>query len=427
MDTDVFREPVRAVSPLVFITGGAGAGKSVAVKYLQKYCASKSMNCAVVAPTGIAALTAGGQTIHSFFKIPINAPLYSGSVKPKNLGGLVKHLDLLIIDEISMVRADTFDFINSAMQASRNSTSPFGGVRVVVVGDLFQLPPILEPKDDAGFHARYNTRFFTGADYFEEFRHDEIKIISLTKTFRQKSDAAFSQLLNDIRQGKNLSAVLRELNARAKRPPPKGDVLALVTRTHHAEKINSDKLSELGGDSKTYEGILTSEKQGDDKLPVPLHLELKTGAKIMVVKNDTAGRWVNGAMATVVRLGDDSIRIKLADDGIEHDVRRERWTKYRYKFNSESGQLEREPEWEYEQFPAILGWAATIHKCQGITLDRASVDVGEGAFDCGQAYVALSRCRSLDGLYLAKELRESDIQVDEKVREFYEKYVNIRS
>ncbi|MBE8158422.1 MAG: hypothetical protein HAW59_03415, partial [Betaproteobacteria bacterium] len=170
---------------------------------------------------------------------------------------------------------------------------------------------------------------------------------------------------------------------------------------------------------------LNSEKQqGDDKLPAPMRLELKVGAKIIIVKNDPSGRWVNGMVATVVNMDDDSIGIKLADGGSMHDMRKERWTKYRYKFNPESEQLEREPEWEYEQFPAILGWAATIHKCQGITLDRVSLDMGEDAFDCGQTYVALSRCRSLDGLYLARKLRESDIKVDGEVREFYKKYVN---
>ncbi|MBE8158423.1 MAG: AAA family ATPase, partial [Betaproteobacteria bacterium] len=268
-------------------------GKSTAVKYLQKYCASKNMNCAVVAPTGIAALNAGGQTIHSFFKIPTDVPLYSDSVKPKKRD-IIKNLDLLIIDEISMVRADMFDFINKVMQFNRNSISPFGGVRVAVVGDLFQLPPVLKSEDEPGFCRRYKTRFFIGADCFQQFKCDEIKMISLTKTFRQK-DEKFFRLLNDIREGKRLNAGLRELNRFCKKPPPDGDVPALVPRTCQAEKINSDKLAELDGVPRIYPGKLNSEKQqGDDKLPAPMRLELKVGAKIIIVKNDPSGRWVNG-------------------------------------------------------------------------------------------------------------------------------------
>ena len=422
LDLAPFRPCVDAVAsgdPLVFVTGPAGTGKSMLVQYLQHHFTSevpkgKRRNIAVVAPTGIAALNAGGETINSFFRIPPKAAdAHILTVKPTGrLRGICGALNTLIVDEISMVRADLLDAMDASLRANTGNDRLFGGIQVVMVGDLMQLPPVVSGEESRLFYpdpgAKYPSAHFFGAACMKT---QNPKRIVLTGQFRFGDDEEFIGILRDIRTGRNLANVLRRLNEKCRRPTPddwRG--LALVPRTFQANEINRAKLEGLPGDEQEYRARITGESPRRDPAPNPL--TVKVGARVMMVKNDAAKRWVNGSQGKIIELSEDAVRVHL-DDGREFQVQRETWPNYRYEYDEKTKRVSPKEVGTYTQFPMILGWAATIHKTQGATLDKLRVDMGEkGAFDFGQTYVALSRCRSMRGLRLDRPLREEDVQVD---------------
>ena len=436
IDTEHFEEAVARIKHgrdrLLFITGGAGTGKSTLVRYIQYYFAHVEKNTiatATVAPTGVAAMSAHGETIHSFFHFPPRAPdSFIDKIGDNGIGirrdSVMKKLDVIIIDEISMVRADMFDAIEKSLRVNCEVDEPFGGIRVVLVGDLLQLPPIVKRQESGAFgpNRRYPSVFFTGARFWEDNELSQVKPILLRKVFRQTNDA-FVRCLNDVRIRKNLDSVLEQLQERRMSTPSDKNIITLVPTRRKAAYINSERLNALPEKKKVYEGYLHGKENvpevDEDELPAPLKLELKIGAQVMMVRNDAhRRRWVNGTLAKVIKMRDDSVVVKT-DNGGPWDVPKSKWFKYRLAYDHESGRIVCEEEWSFEQIPVVLGWAATVHKCQGITLDRVIVDMDSGSFCTGQTYVALSRCRSMNGLYLANPLREADIKVNDSACQYY--------
>ena len=451
IDVECFRDIISLIKKprykLIFITGGAGTGKSTLVRYIQYYFAHEEKNTiatATVAPTGIAAMSANGETIHSFFRFPIEPPnSFSRSIGKdgNNTGridnGVIDKLDVLIIDEISMVRADMFDAIEKSLRVSRGGDEPFGGVRIVLVGDLLQLPPIVATKEEAklfGPNATYLTTLFTGAHYFQDYeiQSGSVETFLLEKVFRQEDDV-FIDCLNAVRikgdariEGDDMKSVLCKLNKRVLNKQglnlPNKNIITLVPTHALTNQINSERLQELPGEEREYKGEFHGKENtptDNENLSVPLRLCLKIGAQVMIVKNDNPQRrWVNGTLAKIVGMRDSSVDVEL-DNGRTHNIPKTKWSKLRIAYDPKRKCIVCEEEWSYEQIPVVLGWAATIHKCQGITLDRVIIDMGNGAFDKGQTYVALSRCRSLNGLYLKKELMETDIIVHQDALDYY--------
>ena len=433
MDLSIFDECIDDIKnaikkkdkPMIFIGGPAGTGKSMLVQYIQHYFshkepASERRNVVVVAPTGIAARAAFGQTIHSFFGYPPRpADSFIDDIKPTRGRQFFKELDILIIDEISMVRADMFAAIEKSLRVNIQRADPsrsglFGGVQIVMVGDLCQLRPIVRRDEERLFgqteSARYRSVFFWGADFIES----EIPAVLLNRVFRQQ-DPEFVGCLHDIREGRNLDSALDKLNSACFRESPRigAGTICLVPRKDSADEINRVQMEKLPGYARPYHAETEGQFDPDSEMPMPNPLVLKVGAQVMLVKNDPQNKWVNGTLATIVKLADGEVKIQRIDDGREFDIGRASWSSYRIRYDEARRRIVSEEIGKYTQFPMTLGWAATIHKCQGVTLDSAVVDLGEdGAFDCGQAYVALSRCRSMSGLQLKRPLRKGDILVD---------------
>lgn len=393
----------------VFLTGKAGTGKSTFLKYFRENTRKK---IAVVAPTGVAALNVGAQTIHSFFRLK---PSFVDvkALKPTS-SRVLKELELLIIDEISMVRADIFDGIDHSLKLARKSNEPFGGVQVCVIGDLFQLPPVVSREEKEFFGQYYQTPFFFGT---KAYAGADFKTIQFNTIHRQ-NDGAFIQILNAIRAGTCDVVELEALNSRLspKASPARG-TLVLTTTNALAEDINAAKLAGLAGKMRSYAGVLSGDfgmKGG--RLPAPEELILKVGAQVMFVKNDSEGRWVNGSIGTVQGLGDEVITVSIGD--VAHEVEPEKWKTIGYEFSEEKGEIAEKTLGTYTQFPLTLAWAITIHKSQGKTLERVIIDLGTGAFAAGQLYVALSRCKSLTGIALKQPITKTDIRCDVEVMEF---------
>jgi ATP-dependent exoDNAse (exonuclease V) alpha subunit len=402
--------------PAIFLTGAAGTGKSYLLKQFRKVC---PLNCVVLAPTGMAALNAGGQTIHSFFRFPAKA-INREDIKAVENKILYRALDVIIIDEVSMVRADLMDAIDAFMRKNgRDSSRPFGGVRIIFVGDLYQLPPVVKGMEERRYlEERYGSPYFYSAPVFSQC---PVKIIELREIHRQK-DIEFIQVLNAVRIKEINDANLIWLNgvtASASIPP---HTVTLTPRRAAAATANLERLAKLSGNEKQYdaffEGELSAEDGKDDyRLPVDAVLRLKPGAQVMFVKNDIGQRWVNGTIGEVQSLKNNEIIVRIKGgptDGLTVSVERERWSKIRYKYDAAKKRIEADEVGAVEQFPLALAWAMTIHKSQGATYDFVNIDLGEGAFAEGQTYVALSRCRTPQGLSLAKPLRHSDIKVDPK-------------
>ncbi len=397
----------------IFLTGKAGTGKSTFLKYFRENTEKK---IAVVAPTGVAALNVQGQTIHSLFRF---APRF---IKPEELKydrrKIFKELQLLIIDEISMVRADIFDGINRFLQLARKNKEPFGGVQVCVIGDLFQLPPIISNGEKEFFAQYYDSPFFFATQAYEDANFETIQF----STIHRQNDGEFIRILNAIRTGncdKDSLAIL-EKRVNPKVTPAPG-TLVLTSTNALAENINNSKLAQLAGTSHQYEGEIKGEfGLKDARLPSPEQLELKVGAQVMFVKNDSDGRWVNGTIGIVESLGDEEIRVRVGD--ITHKVEQEKWSSIGYEFSEIEGKIVEKTLGSYMQFPLMLAWAVTIHKSQGKTLERVIIDLGSGAFAAGQLYVALSRCKTLTGIALKQPVTRRDILCDDKVVEFMQQF-----
>lgn len=404
--------------PMVFVSGKAGTGKTTLVHYLRE---KLDKNIVVVAPTGVAALNVKGATIHSFFRLPPRM-IADEDIKEVRNRRVYEKIDILIIDEISMVRADLLDAMDSFLRLNGPvSHKPFGGVQVLFVGDLFQLPPVVNRKEEAILDARqYETPFFFSAQVLQGCSFVPVE---LSKIFRQ-TDARFTDVLNRVRAAEDLESVVPYLNQNCCGPSNDHPSLITLTCTNAAaDQINQSKLDELPGELKMFPGEVSGKfAVQEEKLPSPLRLQLKPGAQVMFTKNDEQKRWVNGTIGRVTGFEDDVIRVELLSDqpGAVQDVRRVKWESFHYEYDPAGDKIKPVVMGEYVQFPLMLAWAVTIHKSQGKTLEKVRVDLGGGAFAPGQVYVALSRCRSLKDIRLARPIHHSEIKCDGRIKRFYQ-------
>ena len=400
----------------IFVTGPAGTGKSTLIEDVKK---EVDKNKIVVAPTGIAALNIGGKTIHSVFRLGFEPIPPVKEYKDPKFRKLIKNLEILIIDEISMVKAPILDAISRSLQLHRKSKKPFGGVSVLVCGDLFQLPPVMNQYDEKIILDLYESPFFFDAACFYETQ--EPKIFELTESFRQQDDSHFLDLLNNIRLGLNLQETVNTINRTCFDPQFEEETAMTVTsRTRRSEDLNKHQLQLIEDQEKEFKARERGEFK-ESELPAPRELVLKKGAQVIFTKNDSEGRWVNGSIGKVLDVSSKK-QIEVKIQNISYKVEREKWVKESYIYDEINDEIHTEEVAVYEQFPLKLGWSVTIHKSQGLTLESCSVDLGNGAFAPGQAYVALSRCKNLNSLHLHTELKASDIKLDPQVVDFY-KYI----
>jgi ATP-dependent exoDNAse (exonuclease V) alpha subunit len=405
-----------AKAPIVFVTGKAGTGKTTFIRYLRENFKGNSV---VVAPTGVAALNISGATIHSFFRFPPRV-VTDDDVKLVRDRSLYRALQLLIIDEVSMVRAELIDAIDQFLQLNRESNEPFGGVQLVMVGDLFQLPPVLQRKEAEAIRVMgYESPYFFSA---KVLKRSEMVAKELTKIYRQE-DERFISALNRVRLADDVEELLPILNARHALPGEAEAVITLASTNKIADAINDNQLGKLKTPMHTFIGVASGNfALEDEKLPSPMNLSLKEGAQVMFTKNDEKKRWVNGTLGQVVELGKDVIRVKVVD-GLQnetYDVQQVKWESYKYEFDDDKDRIVPVSKGSYRQYPLMLAWAVTIHKSQGKTLNKVRLNLGNGAFDYGQVYVALSRCRSIEDIYLDQPIRWSDIKCDPVIKRFYE-------
>jgi ATP-dependent exoDNAse (exonuclease V) alpha subunit len=405
----------------VFITGRAGTGKSTLLSYFRHATRKK---VAVLAPTGVAALNVKGQTIHSFFGFKPNITLERvRRLRLSDEENIYRQLDAIIIDEISMVRADLLDCVDRFLRLNGpRADRPFGGIQMIFIGDLYQLPPVTTGAAREIFRSVYETPYFYSAKVFGSF---EMELVELEKIYRQH-DAQFINLLNSIRNNSISEEGLQLLNQRYMpdfEPSPDDFYIYLTTINKLAEEINSKELARLDAELHTFTGRIEGQF-GNEYLPTAINLQVKVGAQIMLLNNDADGRWVNGSIGKIVEIirDDNSGDVIIAElvDGETVEITPYTWEIFR--FFADGGQLQSEVIGRFKQYPLMLAWAVTIHKSQGKTFDRVVIDIGRGAFTHGQTYVALSRCTTLDGIVLKKPILKKHIWADYKVVKFLTRY-----
>jgi ATP-dependent DNA helicase PIF1 len=408
----------------LFITGRAGTGKSTLLHLFRNTTRKK---CVVLAPTGVAALNVQGQTIHSFFGFP-GKFFGPEDIKKRKDRRLYLKMEVLIIDEISMVRAEMIDHIDRFLRINRENPEPFGGVQVVVFGDLFQLPPVVaSPEEQHFFQTYYDSPYFFSAkvfrekDLYAEGGYFQLEMMELTKVYRQEA-RHFVRLLDAVRLGEIDYDDLEDLNVRyVKNFNDKNYFITLSPRNAVVDDINSRELRSLIDAEFSFVAELTGAFDAKQAPCEPI-LKLKLGAQVMFVKNDPKREFVNGTIGKIVRLTQDNIVVQVEDrDGTlkNLEVERQTWDIMRYTLADGGANISTESVGSFKQYPLRLAWAMTIHKSQGKTFDKVIIDLSGGAFEVGQTYVALSRCRTLDGIVLKQPIRPSDIKTDERIVDFY--------
>ncbi len=418
----------------IFVTGRAGTGKSTLLEYFRHHTKKKIV---VLAPTGVAAVNVHGQTIHSFFRFKPDIALSKIKKKGDDNDSIYKKLDAIVIDEVSMVRADLLDCVDKFMRLNgRDNRRPFGGTQMIFIGDLYQLPPVVTSRDRTAFANSYGSPYFFSAMVFTDrgLLHEGFKMemIELEKIYRQK-DQGFIDLLNMVRNNSVTDSELEMLNIRhdANFFPRESELYVYLTSTNAmAQEMNEIRLNDLAGQELKFTGEILG-KFDNYSLPTEEKLVVKVGAQVMMLNNDQLGRWINGSTGKIVNAKKDErggtvIVVKL-DDGEEVEVVPYTWDLYEYRFDRSTKSIESKSVGSFTQYPLRLAWAITIHKSQGKTFNKVVVDIGRGTFAHGQMYVALSRCTSLEGLVLKKPIEKRHIWMDCRVVQFVTKYQNVLS
>ena len=401
----------------IFLTGKAGTGKTTFLRTLKEHSSKRSV---IVAPTGVAAINAGGMTIHSFFQLPLSPFVPDASIKnrfdySKEKRKIMRTLDLLIIDEISMVRADLLDAIDSVLRRFREHDKPFGGVQLLMIGDLQQLTPVVTPEEEKVLQRYYDTPYFFGS---KALRSISYVTIELTHVYRQQ-DSTFITLLNNIREGKATAADLQRLNERYSPtflPEAGSDYIRLTTHNRMAESYNEDQLRNLPSRACSFRAE-TDGNFPEYSYPADFNLTLKVGAQVMFIRNDNNGRYYNGRIGHVTYVDNEKILVLCPGDEDAIEVEVETWENTKYTLNEKTKQIEAEVQGTFKQYPLRLAWAITIHKSQGLTFEHAIIDA-QASFASGQVYVALSRCKTLEGLVLASPIGNAAIINDSRVSDY---------
>lgn len=409
----------------VFLTGKAGTGKSTLLTYFR---GTTKKNHVILASTGAAAVNIGGQTIHSFFHFMPDIT----DVEARRLGKthqqtkLIQKLQSIIIDEVSMVRADLLDCIDCFLKEARKSKEPFAGIQMIFIGDMYQLPPVVGRDEVEIFTRKYESPYFFDSESFKRIsKYEEFyEHIELKKIYRQR-DEQFIELLNGIRNRELHSTNLSILNDRIQNDiEVTSDYIYLVMTNKQADEINRSNLEKISKESQVFYGDIKGDFENKN-LPTELSLTLKVGARVMFLNNDAENRWINGTLGEVLGFYADESNDNMPivevrkDDGETVDVYPHTWTNYHSKLNEETARIEKEAIGSYTQIPLKLAWAITIHKSQGKTFDKVIIDIGWGAFASGQIYVALSRCRTLDGIILKKPIHTKHIILDNRIKQFF--------